>query len=72
MQKLSKHFIDGHLQIRQIILNNIPNSFQIDAQIIVDQHIPETSVLVPFHLGMILLHGFRDPHGRLRQHLQIV
>ena len=46
------HPVNGGGQLRQVLLDDTPDRFQVDLQVVVSEHVAETGYRPPRHLGL--------------------
>ncbi len=58
VQRLFKVVLNYFFQTRQVVLDHLPDSVEVDSQVIVDKHIPKTCDAPPGNLGVAFLEFF--------------
>src|SRR5882724_2442491 len=61
----------GPPQERQVLLGHRPDTFKVDAHVVVDQYVAQTGHLAPGNVGRALEHLRRKPLRRLANDLEL-
>jgi len=69
--QLSQYFFDPFLKHRQILLHDIPDPFDIDAQVLVNDNIPKALDVPPVHFRMLLFQRVGKSLRGLGKDLQV-
>ena len=68
----SEHRLNGILQQRNVRLRDLPDPLQVNAQVVVDEHVPEGGDALPFRLWPSRFQVARKALTAFRQYLEVL